>query len=424
MSRPARKRENPKIDLPSFDAGFNFPVRRARYDKLEITLELGWVDNADTRVINEEFRRIARRSRLLNSDGSADFPALRIAKRKAGRGRWLFDGKLQVISGGRSVPRIKAHLSINPTRYFANNPPQRRERASYSDLKTYESEQAKILRECLDHNDNLVIDDRLDEALDENWREICSRAVERAIEVIQVDIERYSTRDIFVFEHPGAWTVKSLEVYWEYRAVNAPLVVESFCNHAAHYFRRHRRRIHLKEIDQEASFASYIFEPGRKGVSIAVYAKTQSRIRVECRFTTYPKSIYNKALTDRRFPRGNLSSLFSMIEALAEMAQDEMLPLRAAHKSYKKNVLRRFGLINTLAAISYMAAQDEMIIHRVIENLLVNKLVVENQDQKYNQALRRMAERNLLKPLPKRSRQPRIYAPSGILRKIISSISR
>lgn len=234
-------------------------------------------------------------------------------------------------------------------------------------------------------------------------------------------MERYSS-DIFAFQRPR-WTIQSLEVYWEFRTPNAPLVAESFGTHTSDYFRRHRKRMHLSEIDYNAGYVSYTYQMRKQNVSVVLYAKTQDCICIECRFTSYPKSMY-AAFTDRAYSPSSLLATSSMISALAEKARLEMAPLRQAHKTYnQRDVIRRWELVSALAAFSHMAGHNQIIIQRIIQNLLINQRVVETSDRQYNEALRRMVERKLLKRLPKTPRQPQSYSLTGAMKKIIGALN-
>lgn len=424
MPKKAATRNRSKPDILGFEPGFNFPASWARYDKIELSIDMGGVDTTNSKTIHDAFRTLAKTSTLLRNEGSEDVPALAIKKRKSD---WLLGGQIRVYPKKTGRSRLRAHLSLNVSRYFAHNPPSRRPvkgNRTYK-LQSYGPSLVATGMEALDGRDNLVIEARLAEARDINWNTLFKEMLYQATNKIAADIEEHSPGRLFYFSESGAedWTIKAAEVYWEFQVPNAPLVAESFSQHAADHFRRHRLRMHLSEIDTDGAAQSYIFDTKRKDVSIALYAKTDNRIRVECRFKTYPKQIYSTELTNAKYPASRVNGLLSMLSALTAKASKEMKPLREAHESFTPTAVRKKAdAIGTLAALSWVAGHDQIMTRRILQSLMLTGRVSAGADKTYNAVLDKMAQRGLVRPYPKRARQPIEYAPVASFKRIIAAL--
>lgn len=406
--------------LPGFEPGFKFHRRWARYDKIEVSFDLGGVLQGEHSEIHEQFDRIAESSHILKKDSNSRMPALNINDND----HWIFGGQAKVYTNHSGQTRIRVYLTVNPTRYFANNPPGRRVQPNneYYDLQAHGPSRRTVYAEILDRNDNLIIHSRLPEAYNTLWEEILNDLLMKAAGLIEHEIETYAEDGYFsFFQEPTEWAVRSVEVYWEFHADNAPVTVIDFGKYASTYFRRHRERMHHSMTDYDGVFTSYIFDTAHKNVKLALYAKTEDRIRIECRFSVSPKILFNKhGFNDENYPRNDIRNLSRMISDVVAKAQSAAAPLKNACEDYKPSKPNTLSqAISSLAALSYMAGHNQTLTQKIIRTLLISGRVAETTDPKYNDALTRMKERGLLKDYRKRPNQPREYSPVSFLKTLI-----
>lgn len=409
-----RQRKRP--DICGFEPGFNFDPKWARYDKMELSLELGSITADESAHIHQAFVYMGRDSLYLGNDGSLATPRLKIKKNSD----WLFSGVINIRRETNTRYKIIAHLNINISRYFAHNPPTRPKRRGQSMIRAYAPAGLAAAREALDGNDNLVIDSRLAEARDTNWNALLRQVITEAANAIQNEMYIHC-RDLDYSFHksPKEWSVKAAEIFWEFQVKDAPLVVEEFGKHSASVFRKHSIK-DIYEVEIEGSRKSFVFNTGHNSVKLALYAKTENRMRIECRFVNYPKRIYNKDINDTTYPVAHLTGLARMMSELVLKAQEKAEVLLKPKKTFNPDrVLALSDLLSALAGLSRSASDDVITATRVIRNLKLTGRLVDGLDDGYNKTLNKMAQRGLLQAYPKRKGQPKEYAPVGALKRLL-----
>lgn len=414
-------------ELPEFEPGFKLSPSLARYDKMEVSIDLGRLGFEKEDRIFKAFKRIGQKSLLLRQDGSQKSPKLITRARNAGED-WLYSATIKLSWSNR----LRVYLKINPQRFFVHNPPDRiengRPRGGSKDrlwLNRYGPAEIQARKQTLDGQDNFICSQRLVEAQELDWPEYILDYINLIRQSLEAEIHKCAPRGFLLAN--GAiqeWTIQSAEIGWEFHANNALLVAEDFGRHASSYFQKHRRIMHMNEIAREHAATYYIFRADKRDIEVAVYAKTEDRLRIECRFKGNPKTLYTE-FDNEMFPRTILGGLGDMLWELRRKAAKEINPLKLAYKNYGGGgMLSRLETVQTLAALSHVTSGNQIITSHILKHLLTTGRVCERyNDPKYNQLLEDLKTRGLLKSMRKRPRLPREYAPHASFKRILDKFS-
>ena len=420
-----RYRDRQRITLPKFEPRFIFDLAWARYDKIEINFDIGKFNTLNTQDIHDVFVAVGRDSEFFRNNGSEGLPQLNIRKR--GRG-WLVGGRIRVRPRpAHRDSNIRASLSINPTRFFAHNPSDRiAERRSgetpnsWGDPRLFKIErniplEIELTRHSLGFSDNYIPNSRLAAALRLDWNGLIYEYLEIIQSKIVAEIERASPDRLFISNDTiTGWTLSRTEIYWEFEHENAVAVADDFGKFIANSFKSSSTRYHLDEAADIESGRSYIFKTTNKNISIALYAKTDNRIRIECRFLKNPKECFAD-INNTLFPNTDLMALVGMLESLKEKALETLSPIAEKSRYYDSTqVPNTTALAIQLSTVSSIT-KNPLFIKHILEGALIDGRISETTDDTFNTVLLELSEAGLLKKLRKKANKPRFYEVVGSL---------
>lgn len=397
-------------------------MRWAWLDKISISYDLGVARTVDVAAVHERFKAIARESNLLANDGSENKP--RMVIRRRGK-NWLFKGMLTTEtrrSHGNTLLRLQ--VDLNPLRFFANNPPgRRRERFKpFYKVQSHTPSMTHAQHETTNSEDNYVVDARLPEAAVANWNAQLDEYISLIHGLIISELSKDVQAGFFIFNQPlHNWTIGSAEICWEFAVNDAPFFVKNFGRYTKGLFPKTSTKFHLNKVEQEYIGNSYIYETRYNKVKAAMYAKSDNRVRLECRFIKYPRQIFAD-LNTNTFPPLSANAFYEMTDALKIKAISMLSPLIMARQKYKaKSLQRRMLVVDALSGLAYHSQQQGQDVSHIIKLLCAGTSVSERIGHpQHNQLLRDLKERDLLQtPYRKKSNRPVQYVPGPILRKIM-----
>lgn len=418
MNRIIRNRNLPQIY--DFETGFNFRESRAFYDKCEINIDIGY-SQRPIEDIASDFEGIGRQEEHIAYNGKTTYPILTINKKSP----LLFRGEIVTYKEHQAegTIRIRANLKLNPTRYFAHNPPDIFVREGENKLLKYDRAEQEISFKTYDQNDNYIEDARLLEAYETNWNDLTRELINNIRTYLRSLLEDSTVNkgQYSFYNYTRNWTIKHFEYYFEFKTNSeAKDIVHDFCSHLKSRFARIRETYHLNQIDRSYTSVSYIFDTGKENKTIAIYAKAPNRIRVECRYSANLKNIINDA-DNNTYNRGSEDSFF---EFLKHARTDAIKTLREVKRHHSEYVMsERFTaprVATALSTISSVSKNNQAYYKHMIQSYLDSNKVAElpNKD-KYNAFLKELKKEGVLEPLRKRPNRPRLYRIKANFYKIL-----
>jgi hypothetical protein len=425
MTSSGRVRLRRRAYNPEFETGFNFLPELARFDKISINFDIAGVEGATAQQVFENFRRVAGNSEFLRLDGRGYNRNLKI-RRNMNRGlrqrtgdtspynKPLFTGYIKYDT--QEAPRLRAFLNINPTRYFAYNPSDRiypdycGEENVFSTLFEDGDIKSELKRNAA-VGDNFILSDRLQEAYEENW---IRQTIDYAIlcgDLLREEIAEHSGLYPHYSFYNGLrnWTINHFECYWEYTApdADAPYLVKQFCKHLSKRLKSSRERVYPSEVNTSQEISTFIFSARNKKRNIAIYAKSDDRLRVECRFEGNPLSMYSNWDRDR-YPTTR-RGISDMISDLREKAIEALQPIQTGYNSFNfDDMPRPAHIARQLSTLYSVTRNNTAQIRRIIEANLSDERIVEPEvDNGYRRVLRQLAKEGVLDKV--KSTNPREY---------------
>lgn len=421
--------------IDPFDVGMDFEPRRARYDKIEVGISFGRCVTNDTTRVHELFHRI-RQTKWLLCDGSAVRPKLEVRKRK---NSLLFNGTINFhpnSAGGY----LRAYITFNPSRYFAHNPasrPRERERngtgfGMHYKLTQYPPALAELTAKTFDGSDNFILDKRLREANSLNWSDYTTDLLQDIIALISDTIRKYDRDNLFTFvpRQLSDWSLRGAELYWEFRQPDAVTMAKIFGAHMANNYVRHRVSYYGDKLapmeDISGAICSWVFYTGTENVHLALYAKANNRIRVECRFTSTVTKIYSSEFPDKYpFSRSDIRGLLQLLRELKSKSYDNIYKIGEERRNFDPTpLMKAYDAVDTVTALNFAAGTDQLSMLQVIKTIKMASRVSETGKSAYDKCLHRMVQRGLLKQIGrKKPDQPRHYQPSRAFSSFIALLT-
>ena len=172
--------------------------------------------------------------------------------------------------------------------------------------------------------------------------------------------------------------------------------------------------------DDDGDTVYHIYRPS-KNKELALYAKADSRMRIEYRYKENPKKICSD-MGGGRFLSGDLSTLPDFMVELCEKAAQGIEPLREAYITYdQKDCSRAASIAADISAIGFIAAGDAMFLAYVLKHMSgTGKISEKKDDPDFNSKLFQLAERGLLRPHRKKPNKARSYTANGGLKKLVN----
>ena len=434
MARRIRERE--QYSIKKFDTGFNFLKQRCCIDKVELSFDIAELEENDNQSLEEDFRHIARHSELLRYDSRRNNKGFAVRKKRnrsiPNRGTdtkpfepFLFGGIIKKDTGlDRTL--LRAFIEINPTRYFTYNEEGRVNPdadVEWDDIN--EDDRLYTLRKdsCVrDHilsqsinNDNFIEDMRLREANELNWINYTIDYALLCADRIKQEIQnRTNNSNLYTFRSGlKNWTIQRVEYYWEFETKenDAVFVVKEFCEHLKRSSKKFNQTIHSAGEEKETNRAhSFIFGTSNKNLDIAIYAKAENRIRIECRYKKNPKSSFNE-IKNNNYNRSSRRDLNLLLVDLRQIAIERLSKVEQAKTEFNlDNIYMPSQKAITLSHFHSITKGNTAHMRQIIEACMSNASIVENPSKKaFKSVLRQLASKdiNILKTIKKT--EPREY---------------
>lgn len=401
------ERINPKYKkLQKFEPGINFDIQRARFDRLNVNLKIGRANTADKAAVHRLFKRIAGESRLFRNNGGNDYPELVIRTQHK---EWLFGGSVKSTNIKNGFSNISASLELNPIRYFVHNTSVRPinrglyEWQHYYPL--YSNAKAQLFAEAgsLDANDNYIPDNRISEAGCIDWARYTTDYMMLAYEFIVMELKRFDTDDILVFPtQPLNWTVVQAEIFWEFEHDNAALIAKDFGAYAGNFYRGKRATDYTVGTGSEGQCYASLFRPDKKKISISLYAKTDNRLRIECRYLGHPKRIYagkDGDLRNELYDPGLIRDFCAFLPALAQKAREELGSLQHAIRKYDpEHIPNLMGVSLAITSIVNSCGNNPVFVREILRGILTTGRIGETDNKRFKECLKIMEQRGYIRP--------------------------
>lgn len=421
--------------LPKFEPGFSFEVPNARIDRMKVEIRLGVARTENLEIIQSLFRTISRGSDVLRNDGTSLRPKLRVRKGRSGEDLWLFGGEILAKPRlGQGISDIVAEIDLNAIRYFAHHPSSRpRDRTRGGELskellRPHALSRATLKGITLDGSDNYILNERMIEAARLDWYSYTTDIIKRIVAVLKYEMKLYDRLDLLYFHDlHRKWTIKQIEINWEYVSTYAPGAVEDMAVRAKGYFGKRKLTPHINSIEEARNSVSFTFGLTRKGMSGLVYAKSLDRIRIECKFNRPPKKIYpgDARYSLQTYPQENFEALEGILTAICRAAKAELAPLTDCWRSYTPtSPPAPQRLANELIAMSGTSKYKAFILSGLLHALFTTGKITENDDPTYNKLLSNLKQQAYLKQTTRKSRgMPKEYSITGEMRRAFEWLS-
>lgn len=212
---------------------------------------------------------------------------------------WLFDGEMMILATNSPLRQeVRLNLSVNPTKFAAYA--ARFNAASVGELSQHPvadllsddaAQRRELERQTLDGNQNLIPYSPWISAVSRDWSELVRLYLTAIKQLIEADFaERASARltdgVTLVLADPCdiPTSLKLVETHWEFQVSDSLLAfsaMERWLAAAAPDVVQTRR---FDMLYHRSRAARWIKFEARKGITIAVYAKSRNRLRLEVRY--------------------------------------------------------------------------------------------------------------------------------------------
>lgn len=410
--------------LPRFsEPRFTLAPGRAKWDRLNISVDLGGCGASTSKDVYNLFRRVASVFCWLRCEGTEEYPKLTTAQSQNDR---LYH--VEVFYRKPSSKRaglLRANFTFNPTRHYAHCPeidPARYKNPLFVILKN-QSATIKLEQLSAGHQDNWICDDDLSSSNQVDWDryaytllKICAGDIMEKITLHAgaVPVNPYP-------EHLMSWTVRSAELYWEYYHQHARSALAEFYSKAKNTFSASQDATHV--MSSTPSGNSYTFITKRHELELCAYAKTETRIRLECRFKKYPRKIFPRELSRSNYPDSSLGDLPDFLGAMRDCSGVIDTQVLAAIRAYTAGDGSSEAVIDLLSNFMALGSCAERERKQIIRSLVLGGRISEGYSPTVMQALEQLSAAGLLLRYRKKANRPRAYGAAPDLQTMLDRLT-
>lgn len=422
---PSRERNRRVLPLPRFEPRFTFDRSLRRIDKIELNFDIASISPSKTRgEVFASIRNISRTHPVFRREQLKDGFCLRIRKYPLDfvgtqGSEFLLSGQVRVFD-----QTVRAILTLNPTRFITHNPPNRRLRDNAECLVQDMQISVDQWRHSLEGNDNFIPSNRLAEVRLIKHTFHLRRYLAAIHDLLRQEISAlFGGEGIRYHDDFHNWTVKAIELYWEFSAPHAPCATRDMGEFLCRHYHSISRRFPLSNIDNNQSITFYVFKNTKPERAAIMYAKTNERVRLEYRFLENPRIIYSKET--RGWNNLTLNGLIDLVEFITTKAIQELAPLSFATQNYSSTrSVSSIDLVSDVCALISTAQTYNMsaVVLPVVRDLLLSGRTIEILgDPNRNNFLAHLCRKGVLLPFRK-SGGRRIYVVSNSLQSYLAPL--
>ncbi len=419
-----RVRDRQRSEFPALvEPGFIFDANRARWDKVQISMDLAACGSGPSKVTHALFQRVASSGNGLRSAGRPHMP--RLVTSAQGNDR-LYSVSLRYIAANEfRASKLRADFTINPTRHYALYPGITPIDMARGRLLLLQNPEASLRLKSLslDGSDNWIMPNDLILFEGMNWDEYLTSILKYAADDLMRKIMLH-VRTEEISQYPDrlrSWSVRATELYCEYQHQWARQAVDDFYHSAKNVFTESSEASHSR-AGESPSGNSFTFATKRSGLELATYAKTASRVRFELRLKRYPRQIFPRELPRADYPDSGLHELPRFLRGVREccgvVAEKICTGLSAIPQSYAAPE-DRIKLLYDFMHIGEVGRQQRLDIATALAS---SGRISAGYDPQMAATLEQMHTSGLLIRYRKKPNRPRAYGAVPELQRLLGSI--
>lgn len=243
-----------------------------------------------------------------------------------GTDQWLFGGTLWFRPRGDGHWHVGIELDLNPLRFFSHRGVQPAEdptiEAAERDLRVNRRTRHEASRLTLDGNDNFILPVRVQHALRADWVAVTTRYLELVALLVERELLRCRDTGLDLQVLWSNWTVRHAESTWEFEEHDARQVAREVGERLTEMRENTARTTH-------ANSTSYAV-PLQSNVSLGLYAKSATRLRIELRHTGKIRARYQRLARTSVLPNRTLSDVGDFLRFVNERASVRLNTLLAS----------------------------------------------------------------------------------------------
>lgn len=308
-----------------------------------------------------------------NGHGGSGF---RLTIRKLrGTDQWLFGGTVWLKPRGDGHWHVGIELDLNPLRFFAHRGALLAEtptiEAAERDLRVNRRVRHEASRRTLDGNDNFILPARVEPALRADWATVTTHYLELIALLVERELLRCRDAGLDLHIHWSDWTVRHAESTWEFEEHDARQVAREIGERLTEMRENTARTTH-------ANSTSYAV-PLQSNVSLSLYAKSPTRLRIELRHTGKIRGRYQRLARTSILPNRTLSDVGDFLRFVNERASERISTLLASLSSIPSAHPRNgpYAMVGFINAVTSRCAEQGRPLAWVLLPLLETGRVVE-----------------------------------------------
>lgn len=419
-----RVRDRQRSEFPALvEPGFIFDANSARWDKVEISMDVAGCGSSSSKEIHALFQRVGSAGNGLRSAGRPHMPRLVASTRGNDR---LYDVSLRHIGANEfRASKLRADFTINPTRHYALYPGITPIDMARGRLLLLQNPEASLRLKSLslDESDNWIMPNDLTLFEGMNWDEYLTSILKYAADDLMRKIMLH-VRTEEISQYPDrlrSWSVRATELYCEYRHQWARQAVDDFYHSNKNFFTKDKDTLHASE-EGSPDGNSFTFATKRSGLELAAYAKTESRVRFELRLKKYPRQIFPRELSRADYPDSGLHELPRFLRGVRECCGVVAEKICAGLSAIPQNYAVPEGRIKLLYDFMHTGEVSRQQRLYIASALASSGRISAGYDPQMAATLEKMHASGLLISYRKKPNRPRAYGAVPELQRLLGSI--